>query len=150
MLKKSLFSLLFLTLVFFAKSQTSFKFAHVTDTHIGSANADEDLRRTVQNINADTSIKFVILTGDITDFGADEELMLAKKILDSLNKPWHIIPGNHDANWSESGTNSFKRIFGNETFNFQYGGYIFLGTVCGPNMRMSSGQVSRENIVWLD
>ena len=29
-------------------------------------------------------------------------------------------------------------------------GIFFLGTVCGPNMRMSPGQVSRENIVWLD
>ena len=151
MTKKILLFIIVLTIaISYSYGQTKFTFAHVSDTHIGSANADEDLRRTVQNINADTSIRFVILTGDITDFGADEELMLAKRILDSLNKPWHIIPGNHDANWSESGTNSFKRIFGNETFNFQYNGYLFLGTVCGPNMRMSPGQVSRENIVWLD
>ena len=102
------------------------------------------------NINSDPSLKFVLLTGDITDFGSDAELLLAKQILDSLNKPWYIIPGNHDANWSESGTNSFVKIFGAETFRFSYGGYLFLGTVCGPNMRMSPGQVSRENIVWLD
>ena len=68
----------------------------------------------------------MILSGDITDFGSDSEFMLAKKILDSLNKPWHIIPGNHDANWSESGTNSFKKIFGAETFQFKYGD-IFSG-----------------------
>ncbi len=95
-------------------------------------------------------MQFVILSGDITDFGSDSEFHLAKKILDSLNKPWYIIPGNHDANWSESGTNSFKKIFGAETFKFEYGGYLFIGTVCGPNMRMSPGQVSRENVVWLD
>ncbi|HEY4153974.1 MAG TPA: PQQ-binding-like beta-propeller repeat protein, partial [Puia sp.] len=130
--------------------QTGFKFAHVSDTHIGSHNSEEDLRRTVNNINADSSLQFVILTGDITDFGADSEFHTAKRILDSLNKPWHIIPGNHDANWSESGTNSFRKIFGSETADFSYGGYRFLGTVCGPNMRMSPGQVSRENIVWLD
>ena len=134
----------------FSFAQAEFKFAHVSDTHIGSDHADEDLRRTVKNINNDPSIRFVILSGDITDFGSDSEFMLAKKILDSLNKPWHIIPGNHDANWSESGTNSFKKIFGAETFQFEYGGYLFLGSVCGPNMRMSPGQVSRENIVWLD
>ena len=131
-------------------SQTAFKFAHVSDTHIGSHQADEDLRRTVKSINADSTLKFVVITGDITDFGTDAEFHLAKQILDSLNKPWHIIPGNHDANWSESGTNSFKEIFGSETTDFTYGGYRFLGTVCGPNMRMSPGQVSRENIVWLD
>lgn len=143
-----LFVLLLIGLPVF--SQTAFKFAHVSDTHIGSHNADEDLRRTVSSINRDSTLKFVIITGDITDFGTDSEFRLAKQILDSLNKPWHIIPGNHDANWSESGTNSFKRIFGSETTDFSYGGYRFLGTVCGPNMRMSPGQVSRENIVWLD
>lgn len=127
-----------------------FRFAHVSDTHIGSSNADEDLRRTVNNINADVSLSFVVLTGDITDFGSDEEFRLAKQILDSLDKPWYILPGNHDANWSESGTNSFTKIFGGETVNFISHGYQFLGTVCGPNMRMSPGQVSRENIVWLD
>lgn len=146
--------LIFLTAVlvkFFAcYCQEEFKFAHVSDTHIGSANADEDLRRTVFNINNDSSLSFVILSGDITDFGSDAELQLAKTILDSINKPWYIIPGNHDANWSESGTNSFKKLFGSETFKFVWNGYLFIGIVCGPNMRMSPGQVSRENIVWLD
>jgi outer membrane protein assembly factor BamB/predicted MPP superfamily phosphohydrolase len=146
-------NLLLICLIFslqFSFAQSTFKFAHVSDTHIGSHNAEEDLRRTVENINKDSSLKFVVISGDITDFASDSEFHLAKQILDSLNKPWHIIPGNHDANWSESGTNSFKKIFGAETFNFKYGGYLFLGTVCGPNMRMSPGQVSRENIVWLD
>jgi outer membrane protein assembly factor BamB/predicted MPP superfamily phosphohydrolase len=141
-------SLVFCTAISFA--QSSFKFAHVSDIHIGSHNSEEDLSRTVHSINADSSLKFVIISGDITDFGTDSAFHLAKNILDSLNKPWHIIPGNHDANWSESGTNSFKKIFSSETFKFEYGGYLFLGTVCGPNMRMSPGQVSRENIVWLD
>ena len=146
-------SALFISLLFtfsFSFAQPSFKFAHVSDTHIGSHNSEEDLIRTVHSINDDSTLKFVIISGDITDFGTDSAFHVAKTILDSLNKPWYIIPGNHDANWSESGTNSFKKIFGSETFKFEYGGYLFLGTVCGPNMRMSPGQVSRENIVWLD
>src|SRR6186997_549971 len=150
MTKKITFLILFTIALSFSYAQTGFKFAHISDTHIGSNNAEEDLRRTVQSINNDSTIKFVILSGDITDFGSDAELHLAKQILDSLNKSWYIVPGNHDANWSESGTNSFKKIFGAETFKFMYGGYLFLGTVCGPNMRMSPGQVSRENTIWLD
>jgi 3',5'-cyclic AMP phosphodiesterase CpdA len=86
----------------------------------------------------------------LPEFGSDEEIKLAKQILDSLNKPWHIIPGNHDSNWSESGSNTFKKVFGNETFSFKAGNYLFLGTHSGPNMRMSPGQIPRENIVWLD
>lgn len=139
-----------LLLLLQTQAQQSFRFAFVSDTHIGSSNADEDLRRTVRDINADSTLQFVVLTGDITDFGADKEFLLAKSILDSLNKPWHIIPGNHDANWSESGANSFKTIFGNECFAFTYGPFLFAGTSSGPNMRMGPGQVPREHIVFLD
>jgi len=128
----------------------TFRFALVTDTHIGGTGADEDLRRTVDDINADDSLSFVIISGDVTEFGSDSELMLAKEILDGLIKPWYIIPGNHDTKWSESGGNSFRRVFGDEAFAFRHDGWLFLGTNSGPNMRMGPGQIPRENIVWLD
>jgi outer membrane protein assembly factor BamB/calcineurin-like phosphoesterase family protein len=126
------------------------RLALVTDTHIGGTGADEDLRRTVRDINTIDSIDFVIVSGDVTEFGSDGELKLAKEILDSLNRPWHIVPGNHDTKWSESGANSFRKIFGAETFAFTCKGYLIIGTNSGPNMRMGPGQVPRENIVWLD
>lgn len=151
MTKKIIFLLLVLTMVIsFSYGQAGIKFVHLSDTHIGSSTAAEDLRRTVKDINEDRTIQFVVITGDITEFGSDDEIKLAKQILDSLNKPWHIIPGNHDSNWSESGSNTFKKIFGTETFSFKAGNYLFLGTHSGPNMRMSPGQIPRENIVWLD
>jgi len=149
--KLTSFLLALLLTIGIAKAQ-SFKFAFVSDTHIniGNVTAAEDLRRTVKDINANNDLKFVVITGDITEFGADDELKLAKQILDSLNKKWYIIPGNHDSNWSESGSNTFKKVFGGETFAFNYGGYLFAATSSGPNMRMGPGQVPRENIVWLD
>ena len=147
---KSFFLFLSLLSSVIIKAQQPFIFAHISDTHIGNQTAEEDLKRTINSINNNPSISFVVLTGDITEFGSDDELTLAKKILDSLNKPWHIIPGNHDANWSESGSNSFKKIFGAESFSFVFNSYLFLGTASGPNMRMSPGQVPREHIVWLD
>ena len=107
-------------------------------------------RRTVDDINANDSLAFVIISGDVTEFGSDKELLLAKKILDGLNKPWYIVPGNHDTKWSESGGNSFRRVFGSEVFAFRHNGYLFIGTNSGPNMRMGPGQMPRENIVWLD
>lgn len=143
--------LMILCLLAFTRGQAqAFKFAFLSDTHIGSNTAAEDLRRSVRDINADSSLAFVVVTGDITEFGTDEELKLARQILDSLQRPWHIVAGNHDSNWSESGNNSFLTVFGSETFAFTYGGYLFAGTSSGPNMRMGPGQVPRENIVWLD
>jgi len=145
---------IFLWLALLCSSQVlhaqSVRFAFVTDTHVGGATGADDLRRTVQDINANSSLEFVLVTGDITEFGADIELALAHRILDSLNKPWYVIGGNHDSNWSESGANSFRKVFGSETFAFVHGGYQFAATSSGPNMRMSPGQVPRENLVWLD
>lgn len=147
---RGLLFLLFLFATIPSFAQSPFKFALISDTHVGSSTGAADLRRVVKDINANPTIKFVILSGDITEFGADKELHLAKQILDSLNKPLHVIPGNHDANWSESGGNSVITTFGAETFSFQYGGYLFLGTASGPFMRMGPGQIPREDIVWLD
>ena len=131
-------------------AQKPFKFAQITDTHVGGQTGEEDLRRTVSDLNQQKDIDFVILSGDVTEFGADHELKLAKSILDELRLPLYIIPGNHDSNWSESGANSFRKVFGGETFFFEHKGVQFLGTTSGPNMRMSPGQIPRENIVWLD
>jgi outer membrane protein assembly factor BamB/predicted MPP superfamily phosphohydrolase len=141
---------LILTFVKVDAQSTAWKFAHVSDIHIGGGTSVEDLNSTIADINADTELQFVILSGDITEFGSDDELTLAKTLLNGLNKPWYIVPGNHDMNWSESGGNSFKTVFGSETFAFNHNGFLFLGTNCGPNMRMSPGQVPQENLVWLD
>lgn len=148
-MKKLLFILPFLWLHASAQD-TLFRFALVSDTHVGTQSGAEDLERTVADINQQPQIEFVIFSGDITEFGSDDELQLSKSIISKLNKPWHIIPGNHDTKWSESGCNTFRTVYGDETFSFEHKGYWFIGTNCGPNMRMGPGQVPRENIVWLD
>ena len=129
-----------------------FRFAFISDTHIGSPNgsAEEDLRRTVRDINAMTDIAFVVLTGDITELGTNDELKLAKQILDSLNVQWYIIPGNHDSGWSESGGVMFSSVFGYDKFSFEYNGIRFLGCASGPYLRMSDGHVPRDAVNWLD
>lgn len=143
-------TLLLLLCLHSANAQQPFKFAQVTDTHVGGASGADDLRRTVRDLNQQDDIDFVILSGDVTEFGSDEELALAKRILDSLRLPLYVIPGNHDSNWSESGANSFRKVFGSEMFFFRHKGYMFMGTTSGPNMRMSPGQIPRENLVWMD
>ncbi|MCE5205208.1 MAG: PQQ-binding-like beta-propeller repeat protein [Porphyromonadaceae bacterium] len=149
---KKLWSIL-LTVIFgfvvSAQSGNPFTFALITDTHVGSPDNNEDLHRTVQDINTQKNIAFVIVSGDVTEFGSYDELRTAKCLLDDLKVPFYAIPGNHDSNWSESGTNDFLRVFGNETFGFEYGGYKFIGLASGPNMRMGPGQIPRENLTWL-
>jgi outer membrane protein assembly factor BamB/predicted MPP superfamily phosphohydrolase len=150
---KALSVIIFCILQFsvFAQNQP-FRFAFISDTHIGSPNgsAEEDLRRTVHDINERNDIAFVVLTGDITELGTNKELALAKQILDSLDVPYYIIPGNHDTGWSESGGLAFSKTFGNDKFYFKYNGIHFIGCASGPYVRMSDGHIPRHHINWLE
>ena len=152
-MRKFLFILLLILPGYFISAQVKpFRFAFISDTHIGSPDgkAEEDLRRTVADINQMTDIAFVVLTGDITELGTDDEIKRAKEILNGLKVPWYIIPGNHDTGWSESGGDSFIKIFGDDKFSFEYEGIRFLGCASGPYLRMSDGHVPRSAINWLD
>ena len=130
---------------------TPFRFAFISDTHIGSPNgsAEEDLRRTVRAINERNDVQFVVITGDITELGTNKQLALAKAILDSLNVKYYIIPGNHDTGWSETGGLGFTRTFGDDKFHFVHNGIHFIGCASGPYVRMSDGHVPRHNMNWL-
>ncbi|MGE5519170.1 MAG: PQQ-binding-like beta-propeller repeat protein [Candidatus Dadabacteria bacterium] len=145
----------FLVLLFISLSSHSqiqpFRFAFLTDTHIGSADgvAEEDLRRSIADINSMNDISFVVLTGDITELGSDEQFSLAKKLLMDLKAPYYIIPGNHDTGWSESGGLGFTKAFGSDKFQFDYNGIHFLGCASGPYVRMSDGHVPRDAMNWM-
>lgn len=129
-----------------------FRFAFISDTHIGSPNgsAEEDLRRTVADINQMTDIAFVVLTGDITELGTTEEIKMAKAILSELKVPYYIIPGNHDTGWSETGGVAFVQAFGYDKFIFEHNGITFIGCASGPYVRMSDGHIPRDAVNWLD
>ncbi len=141
--------LIFCLITWNLQAQT-FQFAHIADTHVGGSTGAEDLQRTVDDLNQQSDIDFVILAGDVTEFGSATELYQAKEILSHLKMPYYVVPGNHDAKWSESGCNDFVRIFGSEGFTFEKNGILFIGTASGPNMRMAPGLVPREQIVYLD
>src|SRR5439155_13604016 len=88
----------------------SFRFAWLSDTHVGSETGEEDLRAAVRDINSITGLSFVVISGDVTEYGSLEQLRLAKQILSGLKIPCHVVPGNHDTKWSESGATDFPRL----------------------------------------
>ena len=145
---KKLF-LILLTLNTISSAQ-QFKFAWLTDLHIGYPNAAEDLNRSVNDINSFDDISFTIVSGDITATGTLEELTEAKNILDGLKKPYYIIPGNHDTKWSESGCTDFLKLWGNDRFVFEYDKFLFIGLHQGPRMRMADGHWAPEDLRWFD
>ena len=141
--------LLLLPLLLFAES-APFRFAWLSDTHVGSTNGEQDLRAAVHDINSLTGLSFVVVSGDVTEYGSREQLTLAKEILDGIKIPCHIIPGNHDTKWSESGATDFPRIWQQDRFVFEQGGFCFIGMHQGPLMKMGDGHWAPQDVRWLD
>ncbi|WP_449435431.1 metallophosphoesterase family protein [Pedobacter steynii] len=138
---KSIIVFVVLLVSFLNVDAQAFKYAFVTDTHVGTETGEEDLRRTVNDINLQNDLDFIIVTGDVTEMGTKLEIKLAKEILSGLKKPWYVIPGNHDTGWSESGGVDFIREFGNDKFTFDHNGYRFIACASGPYVRMSDGHI---------
>jgi len=149
---KRIYILTALILFFYqAAYSEKFQFAWFTDTHIAqSGTAAADLRAVVKDVNSRDSISFVIVSGDITDLNINDDLLLAKTILDSLNMPYYIIPGNHDTKWSDTGNQNFKDFWGDDKFVFDYEGYKFIGIHQGPILHMTDGHISPKDLRWLE
>ena len=120
------------------------------DLHVSPDTPSEDrLRRTVRKINA-TDADAVIVAGDLTNEGSDEELRCVKSILDLIELPTYVIPGNHEDNWSQSACRTFDALWGRDRFAFEVRGTLFAGINCGPYMKMGDGHVKHEDLAWLD
>ncbi|MGF1924048.1 MAG: metallophosphoesterase family protein [Bacteroidia bacterium] len=96
-------------------------------------------------INSQSDIDFVILNGDISDFGLLLEFDGVYKIYDRLNVPFISVIGNHDL--VANGPDIYRRMFGELNFTFNYGGVKF---VChDTNGREYDFNSTVPNIEWL-
>jgi len=131
------------------KSDT-LKFAIIADTHIGKPANSIGLRAIIKDINNNPEINFVIHVGDISNFGSDNQLREAKSIMDRLDKPYYLVPGNHDTGWSASGGLIYDKLWKEQKFVTDIAGVRFIGFSTGPYSRMSRGYVPLDQMRWLD
>ncbi len=80
----------------------------IADLHLGHAGharcwhnrllfdrADTVTRAAVAALNA-RALDAVLVLGDLTQSGTDDQLAGARAVLDGLAAPWYVLPGNHD------------------------------------------------------
>ena len=107
----------------------------LSDIHVNPGNHREQmLREVIDDIN-NNDTELVILSGDLTDEGSDEQLSNVKSILDNIKKPLFVLPGNHENNWSQSACKTFFDIWGNDRFVTETENLIIVGINCGPYMK---------------
>lgn len=126
------------------------RIAVLSDTHVSPGNANEaQLLLAIDEINAG-AYDAVMVTGDLTNQGADDELHHIKTLLDGIRLPLYVIPGNHENNWSQSACKTFTDIWGKDRFAFTVDSLVVVGMNCGPFMKMGDGHIKQEDLQWLD
>ena len=126
------------------------RLAILSDVHVTPGNLNmKKLTEAVTEINA-TDVDAVMMTGDLTNEGSDEQLQTVKCILDGITHPLYVIPGNHENNWSQSACKTFNDLWGNDRFAFIVDKLVVVGMNCGPFMKMGDGHIKQEDLLWLD
>lgn len=126
------------------------KITILSDIHVTPGNANDSvIREAVKEINANDT-KLVIMSGDLTNEGSDDELVNVKGILDKIKKPLFVIPGNHENNWSQSACKTFNDLWGTDRFVTETDSLVIIGINCGPYMKMGDGHIKQEDLSWLD
>lgn len=99
----------------------------------------------VAKANSLDEIDFVILAGDITDFGLQREFSWINERLRLLRAPYLCVVGNHDL--TAGGPGLYEAIYGPRNFSFSYKGYKFIMHDTNSREYNFNGQV--PDIGWL-
>lgn len=122
-------------------AKDTFSFILTGDTQLANAELDDF----ISNVNARTDIEFVIINGDLTDFGRNYEYNLLARQLNNLDIPYVSVIGNHDM--LGNGRLIYTKMFGPENFSFNYGNNHFV--VINSNYREGSESDQLPDLDWL-
>ncbi len=120
-----------------------FYFVQITDTHIGTENNLEITQKIVEQINdLPMHIQCIIHTGDIVNYGMGDTIAVlnAISVLEQLQAPLLLIPGNHDIyRDSLDGTkDAYIERFGPLITENEFGEIVFIGLYSNPLARSFS------------
>jgi Icc protein len=106
------------------ENKPAFRFAVISDTQ----RFYDELDDVVEALKQRNDIDFVILTGDITDFGIIKEYRWVNERLNKLNVPVLTVIGNHDC--QGNGKKLYQEMFGafNYTVNIGRNRFVFINT----------------------
>ena len=139
------------------------KFVQVTDAHMAknSEYSQRVLKATIDDINKQPDISFVVFTGDNINYAEEEDLKIFAHIVKKLNVPYYFVIGNHDVyktnglpktRYIEIMRESNIRIHQKKpNYKWSKKGFVFLivdgakEVIPGP-----AGYFKKDTLAWLD
>lgn len=106
------------------EQKNTFRFAVISDTQ----RFYDELDDVVEALKKRSDLDFVILTGDITDFGTTKEYRWINERMQELNMPFLTVIGNHDC--VGNGKKIYKAMYGpyDYTMNIGRNRFVFINT----------------------
>jgi 3',5'-cyclic-AMP phosphodiesterase len=106
------------------EQQPSFRFAVISDTQ----RFYDELDETVDALNKRNDLAFVVITGDITDFGIVKEYKWINERMQKLGIPYLTVIGNHDC--QGNGKEIYKTMYGPMDYTMSLGRnrFVFINT----------------------
>ena len=118
--------------------EKQYSFGALSDVHLAEDTAESDFRRALTYFQDTEKVDFVCISGDITQYSANDEWSLYVKCVneESENTPVYAVAGNHDG-YGRTVTDAFLRQYiGYGTFyTFTQGNdvFIMLSNSCYPS-----------------
>lgn len=132
------------------KDRETFRFAVISDSHLWY----DELEEFVGHVNKREDIDFVIHAGDLSDFGATDEFLWTRDILEGMHKPYVALIGNHDC--LGNGEKVYHKVFGDLNFSFTAGNVLFVAVQTNileydyknpvPNFAFMDGLLARADL----
>lgn len=139
------------------------KFVQIADAHVSAESefSQRVLKEAIDDINKQSSIAFVVFTGDNIGNPNIENLRCFKSIIKGLKVPYYIVLGNHDVYKQKhlskvqyfdilNERNPF-RLQRSANYKFSKNGFVFL-TVDGAKEVIpgSIGYYRKDTLTWVD
>ena len=153
--KLARFLLLGILTVFLASAQAPAQkpvtFVQITDTHVNNPASQEDLRAVLRDIaRQKPRPDFLIVTGDLTEFGTRQELLRYRAIMDSSGLPYLSLLGNHDSRWGGLSVQEQEKLLGNPPyFALESGGVQFVALNSALPLE-AWGDLDPAQLAWLN
>jgi len=134
----------------FGGKKGPFTVAAINDLHVLDTRSTAIVTKAVGQINQTPDIAFTVVLGDLSTNGKLTQFRLCKQSLDRLERPYLVVPGNHDV---EPGV---KDIYANYRKNFTLGNWVheeeqwtFIGLdSCEGNA--SDVSIRPDRVEWLE
>ncbi|MBD3350297.1 MAG: hypothetical protein GF364_02315 [Candidatus Lokiarchaeota archaeon] len=127
----------------------NFTFIQVTDTHtpifMGS---DVEERKNVYDLVNDMGPAFIVDTGDMTDYGLEEQYINYEYIISDLEMPLYTVPGNMET-YSDPNLDRYAAHLGPANYYFKFNDTLFVAGAALHAPR-SWGGFTDEQIEFID